>query len=152
MYLWTEEKYAWWYMDISFGAQSLQQQMNDPGAAFFFILYHDEIVGFLKTNANRSYDDSSIGKSLELERIYLLEKVTGKGIGRRAVHMLIDKAKEEQVDTIWLKSMESSKAVQFYKKMGFQIIKTEVLPYEGFKDEYRKIHVMRLDLHSIPPR
>ncbi|MCU7547609.1 GNAT family N-acetyltransferase [Chitinophagaceae bacterium LB-8] len=146
MYLWTDDQYAWWYMDRSFGEQSLLQQMNDPDSTFYFVLNHDEIVGFLKINRNRSFNETSAGECIELERLYLLKKVTNKGIGRVAVQMIIDKAKEDHVKTVWLKSMDTSKAVQFYEKIGFHITKTEILPFEGFKDEYRDIHVMRLDL------
>lgn len=147
MYLWVNAKYAWWYMDMSFSEQSLLKQINDPDATFYSIVSNREIIGFLKTNANRSFDNMPPDKSIELERLYLLKKDTNKGIGKRAVQMIIYKAKEDKLETVWLKSMESSKAVQFYENLGFKIIRTEVLPFEGFKDEFRNIHVMRLDLN-----
>lgn len=143
MYLWTEERYAWWYMDISFGEESLVKQMNDPDSIFYFVVYQSEVVGFIKINKNKTPEGQHNSKSLELERIYLLKKVTGMGIGKKAVQMIINKAIEDQQETIWLKSMDSSKAVQFYEKLGFQIVKTEILPFEGFKDQYRGIHLMR---------
>jgi diamine N-acetyltransferase len=146
MYLWTEEKYAWWYMDISFSEQSLQQQINTPGSDFFFVLYNEVPIGFLKLNSYKSPGSTHPNQMLELERIYLLKETTGKSIGSRAVQMVINKAKEDHVQAISLKSMDSSKAVQFYEKMGFKIINTEILPFDGFKDEYRKIHTMILDL------
>jgi diamine N-acetyltransferase len=145
MYLWTTEKYAWWYMDLSFSEQSLLQQINTLNSSFFFILYNEEPIGFLKLNAHKSPDSTYHNRMLELERIYLLKKVTSKGIGSMAVQMVVNKAREDHMQAIWLKSMDSSKAVQFYKRMGFRICKTEILPFEGFKDEHRNIHVMMLD-------
>lgn len=146
MYLWTTEKYAWWYMDISFSEQSLLQQISTPNTTFFIILYNEEPIGFLKLNAYKSPNSTHHDQMLELERIYLLEKVTGKGIGSVTVQMIVNKAKEDHLQAIWLKSMDSSKAVQFYEGMGFRITKTEILPFDGFKDEYRKIHVLILHL------
>lgn len=134
---------------MSFSEQSLQKQINDPDSTFYFVLNNSEIIGFLKTNANKSFANKPFNKSIELERLYLLKKATNKGIGKRAAQMIIDKAKEDKLETVWLKSMESSKAVQFYENLGFKIIRTDVLPFEGFKDEYRNILVMQLDLHSV---
>ena len=148
LYLWTEDKYVQWYTDISFGEQSLQRQMNEPGTDFFLIQTNAENVGFLKTITNYAPDNNSPGKSLYLERIYIIKRATNQGIGAKAVQMIIDKAKEEHLETIWLKSMDSSKAVQFYEKMGFKIVKTEQIPFEGFKDEYRNIHLMILQLFN----
>jgi GNAT superfamily N-acetyltransferase len=149
LYLWTEDQYALWYMDMSFSEQSLLRQMNDPHATFYFVLTNSEIAGFLKTNANKTFGDTPEENSLELERLYLVKKFTNKGVGRKAVQLIIDKAKKDHLETVWLKSMESSKAVQFYENLGFQIITTEKLPFKGFKDEYRNIHLMRLDVHPF---
>ena len=144
LYLWTEERFAEWYMSLSFGEESLLKQMNDPKVAFFLIFLDDQPVGQLKINNGvDSYGEEKSGY-LELEKIYLLKKVAGKGIGSWTVNHIIEIAKEMDIKVIWLKSMDSSLSVQFYKKLGFTKTATERLPYEGFKDEYRNIITMQL--------
>ena len=147
MYLWLNDEYAWWYMNLSFSEESLKKQINEPDSTCYFIINNSEIVGFLKMNVNKPFDNTPPNKSIELERLYLLKKATNKGIGRKVVQIIIDEAKKNKLKAVWLKSMESSKAVHFYESIGFKIIRTEVLPFEGFKDEYRNIHVMTLDLN-----
>jgi ribosomal protein S18 acetylase RimI-like enzyme len=57
---------------------------------------------------------------------------------------MINIAKEKNKKLIWLKVMDSSKdAIEFYKKMGFEICGTAHLNFEMMKPEYREMYVMR---------
>jgi GNAT superfamily N-acetyltransferase len=87
-------------------------------------------------------------KSIELERIYLLKAFSGKGIGTEVLTQIIKMSKAEGDEIIWLKSMERSESVRFYKKLRFKTIQKERLPFEGLKDEYRIILTMRLYLNE----
>ncbi|MEI6948358.1 GNAT family N-acetyltransferase [Paraflavisolibacter sp. H34] len=146
MYLWTEERYALWYMEKSFARPSLERQLEQPCSAFYFVCSQGTPIGFVKTNTGKSVDGSPTEKAWELERIYLLKAATNKGIGGHAMKEVVQLARNGKAETLWLKSMDSSPSVRFYEKMGFRTIATETLPFEGFKDEYRNMKVMRLDL------
>lgn len=148
LYLWQNEKYAAWYINKSFGTESLQQQLRDPLSKFYFVTENNEAAGFIKLNLHAPLDNDTAEKSLELERIYLLQKASGKGVGTKAVTEVLRLARQLQKEVVWLKTMDSSPALYFYEKMGFKKIKVERLPFEGFKDAYRNIITMRLNLND----
>lgn len=145
LHLWTGEKYAQWYMNRSFSTDSLAAQMKDPAAVFFIVYYNNTPTGFIKLNRDKVLH-KSFGKSLELERIYLLQEASGKGVGLQAMQQLIEFARTEQYKIFWLKSMDSSPAVHFYEKAGFKKQGTERLLFEGLKDELRNMFIMQLEL------
>jgi diamine N-acetyltransferase len=146
MYLWENEHYAEWYMARSFGEESLAIQMRDTYALFYLIYYRKKPAGFLKLNLNKAMDGGKDSGSLEVERIYLLAALSGKGIGKEAIQFVLKLAGQKNISTLWLKSMDSSPAVGFYKKMGFRTIGHERLPFEGFRDIYRNMYLMQLTL------
>lgn len=146
LYLWTEERYAAWYMNRSFGAQSLAAQMQDNNSVFYLVQLNHTAVGYVKLNRNKALPGDAANKSLELERIYLLKEAAGKGVGKAAVQQVETLAGEWGYNIIWLKSMDSSPAVYFYEKVGFEKVATERLPFEGFVDAYRNLVTMRKEL------
>jgi GNAT superfamily N-acetyltransferase len=143
LYLWTEYRFAEWYMDRSFSTACLAEQMKDEKALFYLVVVNKKTAGFIKLNKNKPLPGDVAGKSLELERIYLLKEVSGKGIGTQVLNEVINYCKQQGINILWLKSMDSSDSLFFYQKRGFKIIATERLPFEGFKDEYRNLVTMR---------
>ena len=143
LYLWKDEGYAHRYMQRSFSTESLTQQMADPDAFFFFVTRNGVPVGFVKLNENKNPLGRRDEKSLELERIYLLQEASGKGIGTTVLNNIVQSAAEKGKEVIWLKSMGSSPSVCFYEKTGFKRTGSEQLPFEGLKDEYRTIITMQ---------
>lgn len=144
LYLWTDESYAVWYINRSFSPASLQQQMADPSSSFFWVLDNNIRCGFIKLNRNHALPHAPGG--MELERIYLLREFSGRGIGSAVVQQLKTLARERGKTSIWLKSMDSSPSVNFYEKAGFHITGKERLPFEGFRDEYRNMCVMEMEI------
>jgi len=103
-------------------------------------------VGVIKLNINSPIAGFSADTALELERIYFIKEASGKGLGKEAINFVSDFARQIQKSIIWLKAMDSSTAVEFYKKRGFQIINEIELQYLNLRDEYRKMYVMILQL------
>ena len=146
LYLWTDYYSAEWYMNRSFSTDSLTRQMEDVQALFYLVLVNATTIGFIKLNKNKPLPGDEADKSLELERIYLLKDFSGKGIGTAVLNKIIDYCKQQGIKLLWLKSMDSSDSLFFYKKRGFEIIATERLSFEGFKDEYRNLLTLRLEI------
>jgi GNAT superfamily N-acetyltransferase len=146
LYLWTEQRFAEWYMNKSFSVTSLTEQMKNEEALFYLVTTNGKAIGFIKLNKNKPLPGDDAVNSIELERIYLLKAFSGKGIGTEVLQMIIDKSKEEGKRVLWLKSMDSSDSLFFYQKRGFVQTAKESLPFEGFKDEYRTLVTLRLDL------
>ncbi|SRR6266536_39652 len=142
LHLWHDE--GKWYIEKSFSVESLLHELGDANAWFYIIYYNKEAVGFLKLNIDAQLFNEENLHSLELERIYLRKKASGKGIGKYVLNLIMEIAKEKNKKLIWLKVMDSSTAaIQFYKKMGFEICGTYHLPFEKMKPEYRGMYVMK---------
>jgi len=95
----------------------LTAELNNTNAEFYLALYCYTPVGFLKLNIDAPLD-SEYKNALELERIYLNEEATGKGIGSELVELTIKIAKENNKELIWLKAMDTSESSIALYKMG----------------------------------
>ena len=144
LYLWYDG--GMWYIDKCFSDAALKKELSDPNSAFFLVYEEDELVGFVKLNINQALDNYTEQEALELERIYLLKRVSGRGIGKALVDFTKQYAREKAKKVIWLKAMDSSKSVDFYEQNGFVKCGTYTLDFEAMKEEYRGMYVMKLEL------
>jgi diamine N-acetyltransferase len=131
-----------WYMQTFLSAARLQQELQEPDARFYLILFNEAAVGFLKLNRNKPLPDSE-QKALELERIYLTKAVSGKGIGTAVLHWVFEQAAQEKATLLWLKVMDTNPdAVRFYEKLGFEICGTHQVDFPQKKEDMRGMFVM----------
>lgn len=144
LYLWFDG--GAWYVDRSFREETLRDELADPNAAFYLIYYQEELVGFLKLNLHKEFENYTAAEALELERIYLTKAASGKGIGREVVSFTKAVAAKYNKRLIWLKAMDSSRSVDFYEQNGFVKCGTYTLPFEQMKSEYRGMYVMKLEI------
>jgi GNAT superfamily N-acetyltransferase len=145
LYLWYDG--GMWYIDKSFSDATLKKELADPNVAFFLIYAQEELIGFLKLNVDKALeDDGNAADSLELERIYLTKNASGKGVGRQVIDFTVAFARERNKRIIWLKTMDSSRSVEFYERNGFKKCGTYHLDFEAMKPEYRGMYVMQRTL------
>tara|TARA_Y100001001_G_scaffold161591_1_gene186311 strand:+ start:487 stop:1056 length:570 start_codon:yes stop_codon:yes gene_type:complete len=77
-------------------------------------------VGYLKLNWGEAQTDLSEHDGLEIERIYLLAEVQGRGLGRVLYDKAIGEAQEQGKDFVWLGVWENNHpAIAFYRSRGF---------------------------------
>lgn len=132
-----------WYMDRSFSADVLRKELEDSHARFFIVYLASEPVGFLKLNVARPSPCNGVN-ALELERIYLEKKATGRGVGKAAMQFVIEQARQADEQFIWLKAMDTSQdALGFYRRMGFEPCGTDRLSFEVMKEELRGMIVLQ---------
>ena len=94
--------------------------MSDQDCAFYFALFEDNIIGYLKTNFGHSQTETNHNNSLEIERIYVLKEFYGKNVGQLLLEKAIEISKEKEVDYVWLGVWEKNpRAIRFYQKNGF---------------------------------
>ncbi|WP_442600752.1 GNAT family N-acetyltransferase [Paenibacillus sp. KN14-4R] len=83
----------------------------------FIYLEDERIVGCILYNI--------IGEECEI--VSLDSKLEGQGIGSQLIQMVIDKAKKLGCSRVWLiTSNDNIKAIRFYQKRGFEMIKIHV--------------------------
>jgi len=147
-----------WYMQHSFAIDQLATELADQNARYFMVNLDSKPVGFLKVNLDKPLpcsDLSGNGKGsptvsqtdgFELERIYLVKTVTGHGVGQVAMNFVETMARKRGKQTLWLKAMDSSPALGFYKRLGFQQHGTHRLHFPQMKEDLRGMVILRKEL------
>lgn len=117
---------------------SLEHQLNVLKHNFI-ILFNDEIpVGFA------SYSPHQNNTAYHLNKIYLLNNLQGKNLGKKMLDFIIEKIKKSGAKTLQLNVNRYNKAIHFYEKQGFKIIRKEDIDIgEGF---FMNDYVMELHL------
>jgi len=144
LYLWYDDGEA--YVRSSFGGDRLSDELSDPNSVFYLVYDGQKPVGVIKLNIDGPLKGYSTDAALELERIYFIKEASGKGLGTAAVNFITNFARERKKSIIWLKAMDSSAAVEFYKNRGFRITGETWLTYPAMKEEYRRMVIMVLKL------
>lgn len=142
LYLWYEYDHGDWYINRSFAQPVLEKELQDPNHAYFFVKENETMVGFLKLNIDQALKGHEQYNCIELERIYFVRSATGKGYGRRAMEFCIEYSKKLRKEIIWLKAMDSSEAVFFYEKLGFERCGDFYLDFEQMKTEFRGMVIL----------
>jgi GNAT superfamily N-acetyltransferase len=124
-------------MDLIYSPEALVAQW-DSGQNFL-IVYSDETpVGFASyTRLNEEGD-------YKLNKIYLDNRLQGKGLGRWLLNDVIARVKSEGASALLLNVNRHNKARAFYEKMGFSVLKEDLIDIGSgyFMDDY----VMELSL------
>lgn len=130
------------YINESFTKEVLQEELKSTNSELFLI-YSDKIpVGILKVIPNKSLRDYSAEDAFLLQKIYLLEESSGKGVGTQVLNFVESLAKKKGKKIIWLDAMVKGKATPFYLKNGYTIHSTRQIQYPNFKNEKREMYVM----------
>lgn len=96
---------------------ALHRQMQDDH--HFYIIYNAGIpIGF----ASYSETEPQIYK---LHKIYILQQQQGRGTGKFVIAQIIDRVKKEGGTALQLNVNRNNPALEFYKKLGFVVIREE---------------------------
>ncbi len=108
------------YLEESFLTTKLLSELTNPNSEFYFALLHKKVIGYLKINFGEAQTEIKDSNALEIERIYVLKEFQGKKVGQLLYETALNRAKQINVDSLWLGVWEkNSKAINFYKKNGF---------------------------------
>jgi diamine N-acetyltransferase len=118
------------YIMSAFTLETFKNEFYTEGSAFYLMENNSELIGYFKLNHNRIPHDGinlipefnavKTNKMTELERIYLIENVHGKGFANTMINKAFELSKNEQSAFIWLGVWEHNlKAIKFYQKSGF---------------------------------
>jgi ribosomal protein S18 acetylase RimI-like enzyme len=112
----------WAYVNEAFQTSKITEEISEPGSLYVLAYVNDEVAGFARVRQSTEVNDQFPGKkTLELQRIYALQKFIGKGIGKALMNYCLDIGRKQDVDIVWLGVWEHNhRAQQFYKKLGFE--------------------------------
>lgn len=108
------------YLEASFSEAKLLKELEDKNSDFYFATFENEVIGYLKINFGPSQTELKDSQSLEIERIYVLNKFHGKNVGQVMYDKAVQIANQQGATYIWLGVWEKNeRALHFYKKNGF---------------------------------
>ena len=105
-------------MNLFYTVASLKEQMVSKKHRFIIAEEGGRPVAF-----------ASFGKMKEgvykLHKIYVHSLMQGKGIGRDMITWITEKLREENAESLELNVNRNNKAMEFYMKLGFHILREE---------------------------
>ncbi len=121
-------------LDLFYSEAALTDSIINKGHDFLLLKVQDEVIGFASFEHN--YRNQNVTR---LHKLYLLPKSQGKGLGKLLVKAVVEKAKENSSLNISLNVNKFNPAIDFYKKVGFEIVGEEKLPIgnDFFMDDYK---------------
>ncbi|MDY8136005.1 GNAT family N-acetyltransferase [Aquimarina sp. 2201CG5-10] len=136
------------YLENEFGDKRLESDLRDPTIGYYFIVFKNQNVGFLKMNFRTSLRLSDLD-NCELEKIYILPKYKGLGLGKLAIKAIVCEIVSRNKKSLFLSVIDTNtSAIAFYKKLGFIFHSKTRLEVPYFKEELRGMHRMVLNLRS----
>jgi diamine N-acetyltransferase len=118
-------------MNLFYTPEALLSQL-ESGQVFLIIYFEGKAVGFA------SYTRLNERRDFKLNKIYLDNRMQGKGLGRFLLYDVIRRIKSEGGRSLQLNVNRFNKAVGFYRNMGFNVLKEELLDIGGghYMDDY----------------
>jgi ribosomal protein S18 acetylase RimI-like enzyme len=118
------------YLYDSFNLDKIREELASPHAEFFIVYLNDYAVGYAKFRFDSRLDCVESENAVELQRIYLVERVFGKGVGEPLLEFCLESAREKGFESVWLGVWEQNpRAIRFYEKHGFVKVGTITFPY-----------------------
>lgn len=109
------------YIVESFNTGQMENELEDTNSLFFIAELGHRAIGYAKLRQASRIDCVTDEKAIELQRIYVLEKMKGKNIGARLMERCFEESRQRGYSTLWLGVWQYNPSAQkFYEKLGFQ--------------------------------
>lgn len=119
----AEEKDINIYIRYAYSVKKLEEELSEPNSFFHFLYYKNELAGYSKLSLNINYPKIVSSPLSKLDRIYIDEKFLDKKLGQALFDFNLEIARQNNQQGVWLYTwIENHRAINFYKKNGFEII------------------------------
>lgn len=126
--------------DMMYSPKNIETQMQELGHQYFIAYHEENPVGYLSVEQQ--------GEQLfHLQKIYILPKCHGKGMGKELIEYAFNYAKsvcKYDSCTVELNVNRNNKALQFYYKMGMHISRSGDFDIGG--GYFMNDHIMAIEL------
>lgn len=106
-------------LDLIYSDEALSKQIQNKEQLFYLISDFSSVIGFIGIEHN--YKNEAITK---IHKIYLLPETQGKGFGKIVFEEIGKMALENNSAVLLLNVNRFNTALNFYKKLGFEIKET----------------------------
>jgi Acetyltransferases len=132
------------YIAENFSTARLSDEINNPGSEFYFAVFDDSIIGYIKINFRDAQTEIKSAEGIEIERIYVLKAYQGQNAGALLFNTALQIAKSKKAKYVWLGVWEKNeKAIGFYLKNGLRVFDKHIFV---LGDDAQTDLMMKLDL------
>ena len=109
------------YIADYFNPRAMKTELEDLNSTFFLAEIDGKAVGYAKLLEGTPVECVKGENAIELQRIYVLEKMIKRGVGKILLRKCLDEAKQRKFDSLWLKVFDlNNRAIEFYRRQGFK--------------------------------
>jgi len=109
------------YLNSNFSVSKTKQEINNHKNLFYIIYVDDLPVGYAKLVVNALNESVVSQNNCRLERIFIQNEFIPLKIGQQLLTFVEKKAKELQLDTMWLTVyIKNKRAIRFYERNEFK--------------------------------
>lgn len=109
------------YREEYFSVERLESDLSNEKILYIIAELAGETAGYAKIQFDTREDFLDEGKTIELCRLYNLDRFIGKGVGKTLMQKFLEIGKENECRIAWLGVWEHNhRAQEFYKKFGFE--------------------------------
>jgi diamine N-acetyltransferase len=152
LHLWRPGGAQWYMQEYAYAQDKIEKELADDNVEYFIAAKNGIYLGYMKIVLTAVLPGDETRHALEVERIYLHQSATGKGLGKKLMELAMQKALQLNKDIIFLKAMDSSAgAIAFYKKIGYEICGSLQLPLPAFsliKEGYRGMVILKKEVQQ----
>jgi len=118
------------YLTENFSLEKILEGLESPDSTFLIAFRGEQAVGYARLRDSEPHESIANKNAVELQRIYLVERVWGKGVGDILLDHCIAEAKRMGREVLWLGVWEENRrGLSFYAKHGFTRVGTLTFPY-----------------------
>ena len=107
-------------LELIYSHSSLQNQMENLHHSFILIKTGSAVIGFASYSPH-----SDNGNIFHLNKLYVHPSEQGKNAGKQMLGFIIDDIKRKKAISLQLNVNRFNKAIHFYQKNGFYILREE---------------------------
>lgn len=132
------------YVLENFSLEQIEMELTDANSMFLIAEVNACAIGYAKLRENSLAECLNGTNAVEIQRVYLLEKLRGKGVGKAIMERCFTEARRKNYEAVWLGVWERNlEARKFYQKYGFTKVGELTFPYG---ETVGINHVLKLDL------
>ncbi len=109
------------HMAQYYAVEKIRAELRDPFSIFLLAYEGDRLAGYAKMNDHIKEESKELENPVEIERIYSIKEMIGKGVGKKLMEKCLAIANEKNKKTVWLGVWEFNyRAIEFYSRCGFE--------------------------------
>jgi ribosomal protein S18 acetylase RimI-like enzyme len=113
------------YCMEAFSLEQIAAEIEDKNSIFLIAEFGRKAVGYAKLRDGKEVECLRGKSKIEIQRIYVLEKQKGTGVGKALIEKCSEIAREMNREYVWLGVWDKNTAAQkFYEKTGMKNIGT----------------------------